>query len=462
MPDTPKTPAASPQGEMAEARRLGGRPACGKRRGESLLAGGFVLLMLGLVAFAVYQCARHLTVNINTLRTQEITDTAYSDLVLYLFRDEETVTAGGGNVFLYGVRDGEKVGVGKTLGSAYVTMDGDAVAALQTRLDLLNDRIRLLENGGSGSSGATAALQEAERQYRATLAAVAAGSLSGTAERGEALLAALDAYRTQAGGGGSSAGASVLRQERDSLVSGLTLVGKLSAARAGWFCYTTDGLEAVFTPARAQSMTADEFRALTEQADGDRETDAYGIAGKLVCGSLWYAGALVPSGEAERFKTGRTYRVRCGDAAGSVLSLTCLRNEPAGEQALLVFSSPDMPDGFAEGRRMSVQTVLDTVSGYRIPTGALVSLPSPTTGEDVTGVYILSGNRVVFRRVCVLAERNGYVIVMTSGQAQAALEDETADPEVQSAVAADGWSFLKLNDRIITGGRNLYEGKVIA
>ena len=93
---------------MAEARRLGGRPARGKRRGESLLAGGFVLLMLGLVAFAVYQCARHLTVNINTLRTQEITDTAYSDLVLYLFRDEETVTAGGGNVFLYGVRDGEK------------------------------------------------------------------------------------------------------------------------------------------------------------------------------------------------------------------------------------------------------------------------------------------------------------------------------------------------------------------
>ena len=301
-----------------------------------------------------------------------------------------------------------------------------------------------------------------ERQYRATLAAVAAGSLSGTAERGEALLAALDAYRTQAGGGGSSAGASVLRQERDSLVSGLTLVGELSAARAGWFCYTTDGLEAVFTPARVQSMTADEFRALTEQADGDRETDAYGVAGKLVCGSLWYAGALVPSGEAERFETGRTYRVRCGDAAGSVLSLTCLRNEPAGEQALLVFSSPDMPDGFAEGRRMSVQTVLDTVSGYRIPTGALVSLPSPATGEDVIGVYILSGNRVVFRRVCVLAERNGYVIVMTSGQAQAALEDETADPEVQSAVAADGWSFLKLNDRIITGGRNLYEGKVIA
>ncbi len=418
--------------------------------------------MLGLVAFAVYQCARHLTVDINTLRTQEITDTAYTDLVLYLFRDEETVTAGGGNVFLYDVRDGEKVGTGKTLGSAYVTMDGDAAASLQTRLDLLNTRIRLLEDSGSSTSGATAALTEAEQQYRAALAAVASGNLSGTAQRGEALLAALDAYRTQAGGGGSSAGAAALRQEREALIAGLTRVGGLSAARAGWFCYTADGLESVFTPARAQSMTADEFRALIAQADGDRETDTYGIAGKLVCGSLWYAGALVPSGDAERFAVGKTYRVYCGDAAGSTLSLTCVRNEPAGEQALLVFSSPDMPDGFADGRRVSVQAVLDTVSGYRIPSGALVSLSSPTTGEDVTGVYILSGNRVVFRRVCVLAERDGYVIVMTSGQAQAALEDETADPEVQSAVAADGWSFLKLNDRIITGGRNLYEGKVIA
>ena len=170
-------------------------------------------------------------------------------------------------------------------------------------------------------------------------------------------------------------------------------------------------------------MTADEFRALTEQADGDRETDAYGIAGKLVCGSLWYAGALVPSGEAERFETGKTYRVRCGDAAGSVLSLTCLRNEPAGEQALLVFSSPDMPDGFAEGRRMSVQTVLDTVSGYRIPTGALVSLPSPATGEDVTGVYIQREPGGVPPGVRAGgAERMS--IAMTSGQAQAALEDE--------------------------------------
>lgn len=462
MPDMPKTPAASHGGEPAESRRQGEHPAHGKRRGESLLAGGFILLMLGLVAFAVYQCARHLTVDINTLRTQEITDTAYTDLVLYLFRDEETVTAGGGNVFLYDVRDGEKVGTGKTLGSAYVTMDGDAVASLQTRLDLLNTRIRLLEDSGSSTPGATAALTEAEQQYRAALAAVSAGNLSGTAQRGEALLAALDAYRTQAGGGGSSAGAAALRQEREALIAGLTRVGGLSAARAGWFCYTADGLESVFTPARAQSMTADEFRALIAQADGEREADTYGIAGKLVCGSLWYAGALVPSGDAERFAVGKTYRVYCGDAAGSTLSLTCLRNEPAGEQALLVFSSPDMPDGFADGRRVSVQAVLDTVSGYRIPSGALVSLPSPTTGEDVTGVYILSGNRVVFRRVCVLAERDGYVIVMTSGQAQAALEDETADPEVQSAVAADGWSFLKLNDRIITGGRNLYEGKVIA
>ena len=462
MPDIQKTSAApQPEGRRMPSRQPENSTHGGSRK-NSLPAVGFILLMLGLVAFAVYQCARHLTADINTLRTQEITDTAYADLELYLFRDEETVSAGGGNVFQYGVRDGEKVAAGKTIGSAYAAADGETADSVQARLNLLNERIRRVEEGTADLRGATVALSEAEQQYRAALAAAAAGNMSDMAENGDGLLAALDAYRAQTGGGSTSSGSSELRQERSSLVSSLSRVGEFSALRAGWFCYTTDGLESVFTPACAESMTADEFRTIAAQADGDGETVSYGTAGKLVYGSLWYAAALVSADTAERFRVGKTYRVLCGDADGSVLTLTCVRSVQEESRVLLVFSSSDMSGGVSVQRKMTVQAVLETVSGYRIPTGALVTLPSPTTGESVTGVYILSGNRVVFRRVSVLAERDGYVIAMTSAQAQAALEDETADPEVQSAVTADGWSFLQLNDRIITDGRNLYEGKVIA
>ena len=35
------------------------------------------------------------------------------------------------------------------------------------------------------------------------------------------------------------------------------------------------------------------------------------------------------------------------------------------------------------------------------------------------------------------------------------------DPEAYRKATADGWSFLALNDNIITSGNELYEGKVI-
>ena len=467
MPDRRLSSAVSRTDRCAERvqdGRLSSRGSCpARKRGSNLyLTWVFLILMLGLIAFAIYQCARHLTVNLNTLRTQEITETAYCDLTLYLFRDEETVAPGGGNVFLYDVRDGEKVRAGAALGNAYVSMDGDGVAALQRRLNLLGAHIWLLNEASSSPAGATVAMAQTERHYLKILAAVSAGNLEVAAQENEQMLAAMEAYRRQAGEAGETTGVSVLREERNQLVSGLTRVGEFISARAGWFCYTFDGMETEFTPERAQSMTAEEFLSLIERADAADLPRSYGIAGKVVGGSQWFAGALIPSDASEAFQEGRDYRVLCGDADESTLTLTCYRVVQSGEKTLLVFSSSDMPEWLLTERRITVQAVLDSVSGYRVPEEALVKLPSPTTGKEVTGVYILAGNRVEFRRVRIVAERDGYIIVMTDTQAKAELEDETTDQGMKNSVEADGWAFLKLNDRIITGGNNLYEGKTIA
>lgn len=266
----------------------------------------------------------------------------------------------------------------------------------------------------------------------------------------------------QVGETGETTGASAVREERERLVSELTRVGEFVADRAGWFCYGFDGLESEFTPEHAGSMTAEEFVSLVERADGNNPSRPYGIAGKVVGGSQWLAGTLVSSDTSDAFRVGSEYRVLCGDAEESILTLTCLRIVRAEEKTLLVFSSPDMPGWLLNERCIHVQAMLDSVSGYRVPEEALVRLPSPVTGENVTGVYILTGNRVEFRRIRVLAERDGYIIVMTDAQAKAEIENETADPDAKNSFESDGWAFLKLNDRIITGGNNLYEGKIIA
>lgn len=460
-------PAPIPDDERpsSESRGDGSRDSRRRRRStRTLLNVGFVCLMLGLISFALYQCARHLTTGLNTLRTQEITDTVYADLTLYLFRDEEAVSPQNGNLFLYAVRDGEKVPTGKTLGSIYAATDTDTAATLQDQLDRYGERLERLElNRFGGFTGATDALATAEAQYRVALAASAAGRPEAASLAEEELLAALNAYYAALGGADMTVSADSLRGEQAALVAGLPQVGSLTAERAGWFFYDSDGLETYFTSSRVDAMTVEDFRALTAYADGVRDADlGAAAAGKLVYSSLTYAATCLSPEDASRFAVGTRYRSLCGDAAGSELTLTCVRNEAVGDEALVVFSTQDAPELLLTARALTVEAVLETISGYRVPTSALVNLESPATGEPVTGVYVLSGNRVIFRRVAVRAERDGYVILRTVDEVQAVLEDPETDPAWVEGVKADGWSFLNLNDRVITGGRNLYEGKVIS
>ena len=82
-------------------------------RGRALLNAGFIILMLGVIGFAVYQVARHMTVGLNTLRTQEIVDESYVQLELYVFRHEEILAVEGSDTYLYDVANGERVGAAR-------------------------------------------------------------------------------------------------------------------------------------------------------------------------------------------------------------------------------------------------------------------------------------------------------------------------------------------------------------
>ena len=82
------------------------------------------------------------------------------------------------------------------------------------------------------------------------------------------------------------------------------------------------------------------------------------------------------------------------------------------------------------------------------------------TDEDVTGVYILSGGVVEFRKIRIRVRRDGYVIAETYEEVKALLDTYT--DEQYKAATADGWGYLRLNDNIITSGNELYEGKMIS
>lgn len=439
------------------------RKKLGAGRARALLNAGFIILMLGIIGFAVYQVARHMTVGLNTLRTQEILDETYVRLELYVFRDEQPFYAEGSDTYLYDVRNGERVGVGHSIGTAYRA--GDAASPdLQAELNAYGDRIALLEElGGLGTPADARDTAEAvDRDYLGLLEAANGGDLSAVQGYADSMLDGISRYDILTGAAGSQS-VSSLKAERDALTAGLTRVSGMTTDKSGYFYYDCDGYESVFDYASAMTMTPAEFRELTTR---EAYSVAEGVVGKMVYSTVWYAATYISlsDGAIEVFQqgiaNGTTYTMLCDDSAGTELHMTVERMVPDEGGALVVFSSQDMPRDFDLSRRFTAETVALRTGGYRIPTEALVTLHSKETGEDVTGVYILSGNVVEFRKISIYVRRDGYVIAETYEDVKAYL-DSLSDEEYQKRTA-DGWSYLALNDNIITSGNELYEGKVIS
>ncbi len=444
----------------------GGGRLVRRGRARPLLHAGLILLMLGLSAFSIYQVARHLTVGLGTLRTQEIVDESYVELDLYTFRDEGVLLAAGSGVTHYAVRDGEKVGVGAQLGTAYAIgeMTEAEAEALQARLNAYGDRIALLQTMGIGTpADARAEAEAVDRYYMGLLNAAEEGQLSAVGGFADEMLAGIGRYDILTGNTAASGTVATLTAEQAALLSTLTPVATFKTDRSGYFYYRADGYEATFPYASAMTMTPAEFRTMTTMSPAPIPA---GVVGKMVYSTIWYAAAYVDISDpaVELFQQGigrgTTYRMTCKDSAGTVVNMTLERLVPDDEGVLLVFSSQDMPDGFAFSRTFRVETVALSVSGYRIPKEALVTLRSDKTGKDVTGVYILAGNVVEFRKVRVRVERDGYIIADTYEDIRA-LQDTYTEEQLEADIA-DGWSYLRLNDNIITSGNELYEGKMIS
>lgn len=439
-------------------KRAKGRIAWGTRLKKRLLLNvGFVLIMLGLMTFAVYQCVQHMTVGLDTLRTQEITEQTYVDLRLFVFRDEAVLPAEG-DVVAYHVADGEKVGVGKTLATAYTCAEGQDPEMIQTHLSDLARRMAAMNPSvGQGSPTGGDELKKAvDQTYLAFLQATREGDLEAARLLSQRMEDYLNAYDTLMGGGQASDALQNLEGTASALTQTMTAAGDLTTSIGGYFYYDIDGYESLFDVDEVMTMTPEAFLTLTQAS---AQTPDGAVAGKMVYTATWYAAAYVSLADVSVFQeeVGRTFDMLTSDGAQTRLPMTLVRMEPAADGALLVFKSQAMPNDFAFRRSFSVSTHTASVSGYRVPDEALVTLSCQ--GQELMGVYVLEGNVVEFRKIMCEADYDGYVVAKTHGDVQRLLE--SLEEEQREAMLADGYAYLNLNDRIITGGTGLYEGKIV-
>ena len=432
-----------------------------------------LVVVLSMFLYVAIQISHNFSTQVSTQRTQAVTDVSYSFLDGCVLKNSEVLTASG-DIVHYLVPDGAKVGVGQAYAEIYsdTSIPKGEREATENKLNELSMRILMLEaglEGGKNTSDLGNIGDDIQDGYYAYIDAILAGDIPTADKSGEDLLGAMIDYSAITLSEEAKNTLSSLRSERESLLASIggtktTLISNKSFT----FYREADGYEAALNSEVVSGLDRDKLDTLMES---DR-TSTSGAIGSVVYSTKWYIAIPVDEAGYETFRNGvgSTYEVEIlgneGLSISMMLEAVVAKGAPSVQEpeettetdveeetgavadnldasrSYLLFSSFDLARIAGVDRHVSVRVTLGSTSGYRVPREAI-----HTVGED-TGVYILVGNMIEFRRITVIGEGDGYYIVSTY---ERDLEDSLTSQT----------PYLNINDLIVTSGRDLYDGKLL-
>ncbi len=366
----------------------------------------YILCLTVAVVYVAFHLYRLLTSDIVTVRATVTEHSNTVSLSAYIARDEIPIGSGDSACVLHLYGNGAKLTSGTKVAQIY-PQDKDAVVRLisdiHAEIDIIERAMRpaTVEKLNADSSDA----------YISLMKMLSGNSLSVSAYA-EELLLANSAKEHIVDRNILNSKLADLKSELENLTSFLgTPTDTLYMPTGGYFFTQNDGYGELFTAALAENGTADEMmNAISAYSRGiGRGETGCGIATRF---SSWYFIVPIDSSKSNGYFKGSSYELVL-DKYGVRLNATLydIRNASDGGESCLVFSVSDVPSDFSYERCTEITLIKDTQKGYRIPTSAIRTLQ-----DGSTGVYILSGGVVLFRRVEILTSTDSYCFVKSEEQ----------------------------------------------
>lgn len=406
-------------------------------------------LMLGIAAYFVAYTVHYFFGNLQTELLYTYQAEECETVNGYLFR-QETVIPVTEPLVEATVAEGEKVALGGTLALIYDSeeaMQGHQhLADLQNKLDIL-----LYIRSHSGDDSDTASLDsqiaDAIVALRTQVNQGELGSLSTLTSELKNLIYRQD--YTYNGNDALDLEISALRAEVNDLSDRVgSNVSTLRAEESGIFSSQVDGYETVLTLEALSGLTPSGLEALAGQR---QEVTEGAFLGKLITSERWYYAANISEAAASRLTKGGSATLRFPSVGSLTFTVESLSEAEEGQVAA-VFSTNDYLSRLTLLRDQTVELVLNTVTGYRVPTSA-VQVGNNAEGE--AGVYRVYGTKLAWVPVDVLYRGEDYCLI-----SQTVEYDENGEEKPLSTI--DEAKRLREGAEIVTGGRELYDGKVIS
>lgn len=409
------------------------------------------IILVILLVYFVSQIFGNMRTSLSLVKTQYVTDESYLSLNGYVYRNEEVIESSENVLADFLVRDGEKIPVGKEYMTLYKTniSSDDERERMQNELDMLSFVIDSISEGLYDNlrvQDIDKISTSLDASYYSFISALGKDNYSLAENNGEKMLEFLNKYQIVTGKLDSlEDSAKALSAEKQGIIDTYSVGNGTvrKSNRSGYVYRDVDGYEQVFSYADVMNMSVSEFREQIGSVESMKNSNA---VGKMVYDSKWYLVLPINYSNMHFFAAGLKYDIYLSEIGNKKISMNVERVEmPEGSATgFVVLSSNEIDTSFEISRYTSIKILKSSVSGYRVPEAALYSLDIDSDGySDYTGVYVMSGNYVKFRRVNIISYGDGYVIVKDS---------DDADEE---------FPYLSGNELIIASGGNLYDGKLI-
>lgn len=394
-----------------------------------------ITLIVVLAFFLLYQIYSSFYTPITTNAAQHITETEGISFTGMIIRNEKTIDRITGGVVHLKVNDGERIAKDGVIADIY-TNEADSLAV--NRIEELKDKISNIETIQSYNDLAAVDINLLNSKINDKLGNIlflcSSGNFKEARNQSDDLLTMMNRKEMVIGNTADfTEQLNSLKGELSSLETSLSEpVSKVTAESSGFFISQVDGYENVLTTENLENYTPEFMDKVTaENVNGETKT------GKIVSDYTWYIAAVVTADQSLAYKAGDSVKIKTLLKSNPYINVTvaAVNLSEDRERAVLLFSCQEMNSELATMRMGSMMIISGEYEGLRIERGAL------RVNNGQTGVYIVSGMELKFVKVRVLYQTEDYVIC-------------------EKSLATDNTS-LRLHDKVVVKGRNLYEGKII-
>lgn len=348
-------------------------------------------------------------------------------------RDETLIYGSGTGILSYEHEDGSRVGKSSVIAGRYRS---ESEIDYRREISELKEQIEVLKRAeeliGTDNSQLEAISGQINEQHSAMINCIISGDYTAASELHNGFLEAMckREITLQESTGYSDRIAALQKRisELEALVSGD--VQWIFAGGSGYFVSRVDGYEGELGFSDIDSLTEQRINDIVANPEKNSGT----AIGKLISDYTWRVAAVIETEKMFGIYAGSRVTLRVGSES-SLLEAEVVSVENCGDgKSIYVFQCDRLTSAVVQGRTAHFKLVISSYGGLRVSRGAI-----RYNDEGERGVYIVRGTSLAFKKINVLYWGEDYVIC----------SQETGD------------DYLKLYDRIVTEGRDLYEGKVV-